>query len=73
MPREIITVQLGQCGNQSKCGTVIYAEFEEIMKERERERERERGRDRGRGMGGEREIKFNFVPYKLHHCVLNLV
>ena len=47
MPREIITVQLGQCGNQSKCGTVIYAEVEEylIMKEREREREGSRERD----------------------------
>ena len=37
MPREIITVQLGQCGNQSKFDTVIYAEFEEIMREREGE------------------------------------
>ena len=69
MPREIITVQLGQCGNQSKCGTVIYAEVEEylIMKERERE-----GGIEGEGWE-KREIKFNFVPYKLHHCVLNLV
>ena len=54
MPREIITVQLGQCGNQSKRNTVIYAEFEEIMKERERERER--GREGGiEGEDGRRE------------------
>ena len=54
MPREIITVQLGQCGNQSKRDTVIYAEFEEIMKEREREREREK-REGGRERDGMRE------------------